>query len=468
MLTRREFSGLLTAAAASPWSNAAASALADSHASARSMEVEALRKFAEQTHPEGARAASDLHWSAQASTLAATAAAMSESRYVVELLSLLSYFRDGHTTLFVASCNRGAWALRFPIAREVFYDGVYITSAKDEALPLLGARIERVAGVPVQRLLQRFADVFPSSNIAGAHRWGALALSSPGFLHGLGLVTGSEDAPLLFEGRLANGKPVAANLVPRADGTAGRQPLPRKLSPLELHSESENYGKQTSPGETGRNFVWLRNDHNAIYLSYDRMSEDDFGKPFAVFQSEIKAAMAHDDAKKIVIDLRRNGGGDNTLSEPFRHMLARSRFNRPGSLYVLIAPHTFSAAQNLAARLERETFALFVGEPASQCPNFYGDAQPFKTPASDLPIQVSTVRWMDSSPFDHREWIMPDHLVPSTFADYLEGRDPAFDFALTDTYEAAIDDNALTAPWERKSQTQTWTPFWAVKPPADK
>ena len=87
------------------------------------------------------------------------------------------------------------------------------------------------------------------------------------------------------------------------------------------------------------------------------------------------AALGRPQVERLIIALRRNGGGDNMLAEPIRHRIQRSRFNRPGGIYVLIAPHTFSAAQNLAVRLERETFATFVGEPTSPPPNFFGDAE---------------------------------------------------------------------------------------------
>ncbi|MBK6490948.1 MAG: hypothetical protein IPF97_04295 [Sphingomonadales bacterium] len=50
---------------------------------------------------------------------------------------------------------------------------------------------------------------------------------------------------------------------------------------------------------------------------------------------------------------------------------------RWGGLYLLIGPQTFSAAQNLANRLERETLAIFVGTPTGGAPNHYGDATLF-------------------------------------------------------------------------------------------
>jgi len=148
------------------------------------------------------------------------------------------------------------------------------------------------------------------------------------------------------------------------------------------------------------------------------------------------------------------------LCEPVRKRIGRSHFNAPGAIYVLIAPHTFSAAQNLATRLERETFAVFMGEPTGSSPNHCGDATRFGDGPADLPAQVSTVRWMDSSPADKRVTIKPDVLVPSTFSDFLGGHDTVLETAYSHTHVSRKDDRVEAAPWDRGSQLRDWSPFW--------
>ena len=81
------------------------------------------------------------------------------------------------------------------------------------------------------------------------------------------------------------------------------------------------------------------------------------GYAFEQLSVDTLAAIVPTSIARVVVDLRRNGGGDNYAGEALRHDLARSRFNRPGGLYVLTSPQTFSAAQNFANRLEREMFA---------------------------------------------------------------------------------------------------------------
>ena len=120
---------------------------------------------------------------------------------------------------------------------------------------------------------------------------------------------------------------------------------------------------------------------------------------------------------------------------------------------------TFSAAQNPASRLERDSFALFVGEPSGGSPNHYGDAQRFRGEASGVTSIVSTLPWFDSYPMDERDWIMPDLLVPSRFEDWRAGRDAALETALTHQPQDAIDE--LTPNpyyhWARPSQRHGWS-----------
>jgi hypothetical protein len=454
MITRRTLAGLLAAFRVAT----ATRALADVPATtSRRPEIQTLVRFAETTHPEGLRAAQDPHWQTRARNLVDHADSMDDARYVVETLRLLSWFRDGHTGLVMADYKHGIWGLRLPVRAEVFYDGAFITAAKAEALPLLGGRIMRVAGVRTEEIMRRFAQIWPANNAAGTHRWANLLFSSPGFLHGLGIFEGPIDAPVAIECAMPHGGTLSVAVTPQPDGAEGRQPLAIKPSELAAHAATRNFGPKPDPTEDGRNYVWPRDD--AIYVSLDRMNNDDFSKPFSVFENEFNAALDASKARRLIIDLRRNGGGNNFFGEPLRHRINRSRFNAPGGVYVLIAPHTFSAAQNLTTRLERETFAVFVGEPTGASPNHCGDAQRIQI-GNSPPARVSTLRWMDSPPLDHRQWIMPDLMAPATYADYLAGRDPAFEIALSHHDNRANDDGLLTAPWDRPSQQQTWRPFW--------
>ena len=129
---------------------------------------------------------------------------------------------------------------------------------------------------------------------------------------------------------------------------------------------------------------------------------------------------------------------------------------------MLIGPTTFSAAQNLVNRLERETFAIFSGEPTGGSPRHFGDSKRFEAGKLDLPAAVSTLPWFDSYPQDKRSWVMPDMLIPRNFADWRSGSDPVLDAALADETKAAPDELSEDRVFyfDRKSQSARWKPFW--------
>src|SRR5690242_7697627 len=153
MVTRRDFSLLLSGSLASP---AAASVPAP-----RRAEAGRLRKYAEATHPRGWIAAADPAWRSGWDRLAAEADAMTPEAYLMGLQARLAWFHDGHTTMYVdgrdgpdAMIKAPGFDLTLPIAATPFFDGLYVTAAKGEGAPLLGARIARVDGVAIEEVLR--------------------------------------------------------------------------------------------------------------------------------------------------------------------------------------------------------------------------------------------------------------------------------------------------------------------------
>ncbi len=443
MLTRRAFAALGAAGAAALQAGPAAAQ------SAKRAEVEALRRFAETTHPRGREAAADADWRARWDALAAEADGLSEGQYFVRTRRALSWFRDGHTTVlpfeFVGGAPAGsAFALHLPIHARAFHDGVYVTAAAGAGAPLLGARITRVGAMESAALIRAVAEQWPG-NDAWAHRWAGSHFSSPALLQGLGAVRDAR-APIAIEGE-RNGRRVRARLTPAEARDLAEMQRPRTRA-------------ETWASEAGfANFARVEGD--LVYIGCAEMADLE-GKSFREFTRECFAAMEHRLAQRLVLDLRRNGGGNNYLPEGLRKRILRSHFNRPGGLYVLISPFTFSAAQNPTTRLERDSFAIFVGEPTGGAPNHYGDAAPFRGEASGITSIVSTIPWFDSYPQDQRDWIMPDLPAPETFADWRAGRDAGLDAALAHYAREEADEAARERIFyfRRPSQSTEWRPFW--------
>jgi hypothetical protein len=450
MWTRRALAGLVAAGAAS----AASAAIAGPPS--RRAEVEALRRFAETTHPRGRDAAADPRWREGWEQLARQADSLGDGPYAVSIWRLLGWFEDGHTTLLPveflpetpAPLRSGSFGYALPLQLRAFDDGLYVVAARNEAAALNGARVMALNGVSDVGLMRRLAEVWTGSP-AWRHRWAGL-LAGCGMLEGLGVTRGAVDAPVTVEA-LGRSGALSVAVTPRIDGRKDRVALSRPRSRQEAWA-----------AEAGRgNYLRALPDRDALYVSIDGMEDMD-GMSFADLTRGVFAAMEAPGVRRLVIDLRRNGGGDNFLGEALRRRIARSAFNRPGGLYVLVSPQTFSAAQNLANRLERETFAVFVGGPTGGSPNHYGDARTLTGEATGLTAMVSTIPWFDSYPMDRRPWILPDLPVADRFADWVAGHDPALELALAHRPEGETDDLSPSRVfyYARPSQKGDWTPFW--------
>jgi Peptidase family S41 len=450
LLGRREFAGLAAAAIVS-----GAASQPSVHASARASELKALKDFAETTHPRGPEIRDLQAWQTGWQDAIAQAGSMSDGLYVSTCRRLLGIFDDGHTTVlpfeFVggvpAQLAAGSFGLYLPFRARVFHDGAYVTAASADTPAIVGKQILSVGNMSAIDLVRAHVAAWSGSDVWG-HRWGGYSFSRPAALEAIGAV--SDPAAPLSLGLQSGGQRVEHQL------------LPARTAPLLVDlRRTTSVWEKWFQADGKANFVQAVPKHGAIYVAIDEMSDIE-GRSFVDLGRAMVGQMAQPWAKRLIIDLRRNGGGNNKLGESLRKMVAASRFNKGGALYVLIAPQTFSAAQNLANRLERETHAIFVGEPTGGAPNHYGDAKSFVGQATGITAIVSTLPWFDSDPRDQRSWIMPDHLIPARFDDWLNGRDPALEFALAD--RPKTDDDpfapARTFYYRRPSQHQDWSPFW--------
>ena len=419
-------------------------------------EIDAFKAFAEATHPRGLAAAADPDWRSRWQALAGAADHLGDGAYFHRLRHALGWFRDGHTTIlpfeFVGGVPPqlagGPFKFSLPIRLRVVHDGAWVAAAADEASSLLGSNVQRIGRRSVPELIRTLADGWPG-NDAWAHRWSAGMLVSPAFLQALGAID-EPDQPIAFESAGNGHETLRVAIDPRDGAKPELAPVARQPTPREQWAKAAGRG----------NYVRLLDD-GACYLSLDEM-DDVTGQTFESLTREVFAALKPEGVRRLVIDLRRNGGGNNYFGEALRKGIGRSHVNRPGGLYVLIGPQTFSAAQNLANRLERETFATFVGEPTGGAPNHYGDAKIQAGAVTGLTALVSSLPWFDSYPQDRRPWIYPDLPVADTGVDWRAGRDPALAAALGHRTQAAPDDTSPDRVYYfgRESQKGRWDPFW--------
>ena len=133
--------------------------------------------------------------------------------------------------------------------------------------------------------------------------------------------------------------------------------------------------------------------------------------------------------ERCVIDIRNNDGGDRVWDELVRLLRDNDKINRRGRLFVLISRRTFSSAVSFASQLQMQTHAVFIGEPTSQGPIYYGGPRLVELPHSRLVFSISSHLTVSGLPFDKRNSIIPDIAVVFRSDDFMTGRDPVLEAA---------------------------------------
>jgi hypothetical protein len=323
-----------------------------------------------------------------------------EARSVVDLMRLGALLgdRNGHTGIVPFAAH--ARPLRaYPFLAYELADGVVAAAPS----ALAGRELAAVGGVAVDEVLAALAPLVSRDNEWTVRARRPQYLAAVEVLAELGLADGAVD--LRF-----------------ADGTT------RRVDPLEPGSRPPARPRRDDP-----RWIDVLDCGRAVHVVYNVTRGD-----VTAFADEVVALASRPAARRVVLDLRENGGGDNRTYGPL--LAALERVSVDGcALAVLIGRETFSAAMQLVVDLERRTPAVFVGEPTGGSPNQYGDAVAVPLPESGLTARVATISWETAGADDARLAREPDVHVAVDVAAFLAGRDVALEAAL------ALDDPAGAA-----------------------
>ncbi|HTF86875.1 MAG TPA: S41 family peptidase [Planctomycetota bacterium] len=329
---------------------------------------------------------------------------------VVGFMRIVALVGDGHTHLDLSPRS-----LRYPVEMEWFGDELRVVAAAVPYLAAVGARVLAIGTVPVAEVLERASQLVPRGENAGRTRLTAtMQLGSPEVLHGLQIVADPEHAPFSLE--LASGEQVSLSLSPAGLGAVSSWQLATGESPpLYLQRLGEGWWTQSLP------------DEQAVYFSFTRFPQ---GAEFGERAQALGRLLDESRATRLVIDLRRNAGGDFTMfREIFLPMLqAREAIARKGGLFVIIGPGTFSAATVNALDLRNEAHAILVGAPTGMRPTHYGEHAEFRLPNSGLRISYATQVHRFGAESDSA--VAPDRQIEPTWAEFRAGRDPVLEWIL--------------------------------------
>lgn len=228
------------------------------------------------------------------------------------------------------------------------------------------------------------------------------------------------------------------------------------------------------------NYTFSRLEGNTVgYLAYNKCEDLD---GFSKFLAETFTSIKWHPIKALIIDVRRNSGGDSALSDvlwgyvtstPFRQYggevfrvsdrlkreAGKSVFqltygidawNKPdgtlverkqplvhpgvnplrytGPVYLLIGPSTFSSGVACAAAAKYYGLATIVGEETGEPVNTTGELYTNRTPYVGMNYGFPTKFELAPKPTPLKQPVVPDIIARTTLSDRISGKDPVLQY----------------------------------------
>jgi hypothetical protein len=381
-------------------------------AAVRAADLDALVAFVERTHPEPFVHVGESAWRARVASLRTRAGSLSADEYLAALAAVAHLGdRNGHGGVFPGDQPELAM---WPVRLYEFADGWHVVAARDGSL--VGARLDTIGGRPVEEVARAVAPIVPRDNPQSLRARLATYLMVPAFLRGLGVYgpLGVVDAA----GRLREVTPEERPASEYAALAGVDVPQLPPVLPRPSFAPEESW-------------FWTARRGGALVVGYERVAaEAQDGRRVQGLVADIEEALAAARPPRVlVVDIRRNPGGDTGRALPLTILLRDVARAGTVPVRVLVGRGTYSAAPLVFLALRREAPSIrFYGEATGGGSRTYGNPSTTTLP-SGIVVQVPGARAFDQG--RDIAALVPDVTVPETWAAYSAGRDSVLEAALS-------------------------------------
>jgi len=392
-----------------------------SRADAWKIDLDYLTKRVAETHYAPWRNISRKEWDAEIARIQSAVPNMKDHEIIVALMQLVVRIGDGHTV--VAAPREGKYTFHvLPIRFYDFKDGLYVLGGAPEYAKLIGKRLVRIGDTPAEKALEMAATTAQRDNPQQVRWLAPRYMARIEVLNALGVVKSLAAAEVVVADAKGKETRMTVKVIPIPQGPHGNEMIPDHWIDMAEKTATPPPWRKDPDDVFTAEFL---DDSKLVYANFREVVNQE---KETVEQFADRAIALADDrkARALVIDVRTNNGGNNFLARAFLESIIKSRYNDDGRLFVITGRETFSACQNFCNWLDRQTAALFAGEPTGSRPNFVGEGNIITLPYSGLQASASSRFWQDSVSEDMRLWIAPEFEAEMTSDDYRHNRDPAF------------------------------------------
>lgn len=301
---------------------------------------------------------------------------------------------------------------QYPIAFQYLTDGWYVFAVDQAFTPVLQGKLIKIGDTSTADACKKLSTLIASENESQTENQlkRMLQLSDP--LHFLGIVDDPQKARFTVQTR--DGKETTITLAP----------ISRSPALWKFGIKPETWPQHLKDRRPQHGYAWLENH---LYVWYDRCTEFPL-YPIRKWTDDILSQIDEKKPSKVIVDLRRNGGGNSVLLEPLINKLAKHPINGKDTLYVLIGPATFSSALMNAQQFATRTKATLAGQPTGGSPNHFGEVKTFTLPHSKCVVWYSTKYFKMTN--DNAQTLSPHLRLSPSAAGYFADRDEVLETVL--------------------------------------
>lgn len=324
-------------------------------------------------------------------------------------------------------------------------DGLYIG---EDNLPLKkGDKVLEIGNKSTASIFNELSKTISHENDNWVRAVGEMALTMEYFIDHLGIIDRNDNIKYMV---LRDGKKQSFSIPFKNLSGPCRAPI--------LEGKSSRF-----------TYSLLKDDSIGIFTLNTCVNDDAYKSALKNFFASVR----DENIKNVVVDLRRNTGGDSSVTDEFLNYLPvkeykgygavvrvseeanaqnhsnvlvvkDNKYNKyiinsflvpvkgpedksltfKGNVFVLISKYTCSAANWFGAIIQDNKLGTLVGEPSGNAPNCYGNILSFTLPNSKINLSMSYKYFERPDKSKKSNALEPDILVKTTIDDILNNRDP--------------------------------------------
>ena len=273
---------------------------------------------------------------------------LSDFEIMLQIQQLIATFGDSHTYLDWYSSLKPEWYL--PVGVYPFSDGVFILSASKEYATLIGKRLIKINGHPIEKVIDSLSTLITNENIALKKDFFPKFIASTQVLNFFKFgTTGAYSLEVEDESNNLTTHQVLPSVV-------GKQFVSVQLNNLPYSWQEKKTAFTKKYFEDDKILYVVYN--SCVPISVIRNNGKSDSLAFEDFQKQIFNDLKETEVNKLIFDMRFNGGGNSIYGSSFVKELSGKGIDKTGKLFVVIGRSTFSSAILNTLDFKRQTNAI--------------------------------------------------------------------------------------------------------------